>query len=250
VVLQVGSKWGAFVTAGRAKIPPPWPRPPATALEPMLEALYPRSCVACRAALGTDPGPLCPTCHAELAVQRRSPALPGLQEVFTVDRYDGPIGQAVAQAKRGNDRERLLALRNALAQVARPFVAGSFFDAVVPCPSPWTRRLRRGFSPAHLLAHQVSAAHGLPLIDALAVAPGQRQSSLGRADRATNLGGRLRQIRPTPGRILLVDDVVTTGATLQACAQTLVDADAIWALALCRVQRDGVPTSRTTDEGP
>jgi len=97
--------------------------------------------------------------------------------------------------------------------------------AVVPVPPHAVRRRRRGFDPAAELAVALAARTGLPETPILRRrdrAP--RQVGLGRAQRRH--AGRLviEAIRAPPARVLLIDDVHTTGATLDACARALVAA--------------------------
>lgn len=115
-------------------------------------------------------------------------------------------------------------------------------DLVAPVPLHWSRRLRRGFNQAELLAHGVARALDLPFEPRLLRRPraGRRQLGLGRRDRRTALQGAFRAARPLrigPGfrigatslqgrTVLLVDDVTTTGATLESCAAALCDAGA------------------------
>jgi ComF family protein len=113
----------------------------------------------------------------------------------------------------------------------RDLIAGA--DCAVPVPlHPW-RHFRRGFNQAALLARQLD----LPVIPALwRTRRTMPQSGLGRATRSRNVGGafrmspllsRRRRLRFIDGRIVvLVDDVMTTGATLEACAAVLIAAGA------------------------
>jgi ComF family protein len=113
-------------------------------------------------------------------------------------------------------------------------------DVVIPVPLA-PRRLRdRGFNQAALLAAQLARrGHGRLVDNALERAERPPQQSLGANERQTNLQGTIRCRRPDfvrGCRVLLVDDVVTTGATLSACADSLAAAGArrILALAFAR----------------
>jgi predicted amidophosphoribosyltransferase len=103
--------------------------------------------------------------------------------------------------------------------------AGALAPALVPVPAHPVRRRRRGFDPAAELAAALGARTELPLAAILRRrdrAP--RQVGLGRAQRRG--AGRLviEATRAPPPRVLLIDDVHTTGATLDACARALVGA--------------------------
>jgi competence protein ComFC len=113
-------------------------------------------------------------------------------------------------------------------------------DIVVPVPLAPRRQRERGFNQALLLAEEVaSAAQGIVLPDALARQDRRAQQTLGAADRLTNLAGAFSCRTPASiegQRVLIVDDVVTTGATISACADVLANAGArrITALAFAR----------------
>jgi ComF family protein len=112
-------------------------------------------------------------------------------------------------------------LRQSLSE--RPLQA----DVVVPVPSAPARRRARGYNQAELLAVQIVDAVGGTLIgDALDRRDRPAQQTLSAAQRRTNLATAIRARRPIHGRVLLVDDVATTGATLSACADALSDAGA------------------------
>jgi ComF family protein len=126
-------------------------------------------------------------------------------------------------------------------------------DLVVPVPLHWWRRCRRGFNQALLLAGPLARRLGLPMAQRLLVRrrPGRRQLGLSRRDRLRSLEGCYavaRRARTLPGAgglagrtVLLVDDVATTGATLEACARVLrrAGAAAVIGCVLARTPRVG-----------
>lgn len=112
-----------------------------------------------------------------------------------------------------------------MARCARRLAGGEERPLLVPVPATPARRRERGFNQAELLARSLSAAAGWPVRSLLARRGGRRQARLGRRERAANVEGRLVVRRETgaaaAGSVLLVDDVVTTGATAGACAAAL-----------------------------
>jgi predicted amidophosphoribosyltransferase len=99
---------------------------------------------------------------------------------------------------------------------------------LVPVPLHPARARRRGFNQAERLAASIGRRTGLPVTDCLARRgpAGERQLGRGREERLGGIAGsiELRRGVPAPPRAVLVDDVVTTGATLAACAAALRDA--------------------------
>ena len=111
------------------------------------------------------------------------------------------------------------------------------FDAVVPVPLHRSRLRKRGFNQAELLARGVAERINATVSDTLEVVRSTGdQVELSAAQRRANVAGAYRAEKPLRGRILLVDDVFTTGATMSACAGALVSAGAaeVHALSLCR----------------
>jgi ComF family protein len=129
-----------------------------------------------------------------------------------------------------------------LAQEAPAALMVRGWDAVVPVPLHWRRRWRRGFNQAEVLARTVGWRHGLPverrcLIRVRATPPQQGDA----AARRRNVRGAFavrRAERIADRRLLLVDDVFTTGATANACAAALLNAGAaaVGVLTLARVE--------------
>jgi len=192
----------------------------------LTHALGAGACVAC----GEDPASgglaeaLCARCWQSwppfLVPLRALPA--GLDGGWLAGPYAGPVGAVVRRGKYGPDPALLDALGAWLAQRVGPLDV----DLVVPAPSAWTTMWRRGFAPAVLLAEPVATSLGRPLCRALRRLPGRRQAAVGRRQRAGNVHVLARLPIPTGARVLLVDDVLTTGATATACADALREAGA------------------------
>jgi ComF family protein len=124
------------------------------------------------------------------------------------------------------------------------------FDRVVPVPLHWRRRLTRGYNQAERIARPLAGRLALPCLPALsrrrATPP---QSLLGRDERLANLRKAFRVPHPERVRglrLLLVDDVATTGATLDAAASALKRAGAATVIALvaARTPLEPIPSDR------
>ncbi len=127
-------------------------------------------------------------------------------------------------------------------RLAAPVMVGALdgdrsFDVVVPVPLHRARLARRGFNQAELLAGGVAERISAPVSATLkAVRRTRDQVNLTAAERRANVRGAYAPRGPVRGRVLLVDDVFTTGATASECATALLEAGAseVHALSLCR----------------
>jgi ComF family protein len=149
-------------------------------------------------------------------------------------RYEG-VGKEIVHALKYRGYKKIVA------RLATPLLlqvlGDGRFDAVVPVPLHRSRLRKRGFNQAELLARGVAAEINAPLSDTLKVVRSTRdQVELSAAQRRANVAGAYRASAPLLGQILLIDDVFTTGATMSACASTLMRAGAqeVHALSLCR----------------
>lgn len=103
--------------------------------------------------------------------------------------------------------------------------SGMVFDAVVPVPLHWRRRLRRSYNQSELIAALIAAETGKPLIPGLKkIRETPHQAQLKREERQKNLKGTFAVDDPSFAgkQLLLVDDVLTTGATAGAATQVLM----------------------------
>jgi len=127
------------------------------------------------------------------------------------------------------------------------------FDAVVPMPLHWLRRWRRGFNQSELLAREIGRRLGVPVVCAVRRKRStESQAGLSNAKRRVNVAGAFepKRGRPLEGkRVLLIDDVMTTGATAAACAAAakLAGARYVALLALARTdRRSSAPSADTS----
>ena len=227
-------------------------------LAALLDFVYPPHCPACEswqapgdrealcgrciAALRKPLGPRCLRCGAPRDSPRQGsgssgpdcPNCAGWREVafsraVVLTDLDGPAQSAVHALKFGGIRRLGSLLGRLLATAPETAGALSDLDLLVPVPLHPARQRERGFNQAELIARGAAAALGVPVRGDLVrrVRPTRQQARLEAADRAGNLAGAFAPAGPaggSPGAIGLVDDVLTTGSTLSACAAALGEA--------------------------
>jgi ComF family protein len=162
----------------------------------------------------------------------------GFDEVFCYGAYEGTLRKLIHLFKYSGMR-RLAQPLGALLADALP--RDRQFDLVTAVPLHWRRRWQRGFNQSELLGKAIARARGIPAKHVLRRGWATRaQAGLSNSQRRENVSGAFRARRRVAGlRILLVDDVMTTGATAGACARALKKAGAksVSLLALARVDR-------------
>jgi ComF family protein len=181
----------------------------------------------------------CPLCRL---------GLNGFDEVYSFGAYEGVLRKLIHIFK----FEGVRTLQRPLgALLAQALPRESRFDAVVPMPLHWRRRWQRGFNQSELLAREIGRRWNVPVRGLArrkrATAP---QAGLTSAQRRKNVEGafEVRKVgaskvgkasAPLRGmRILLIDDVLTTGATASACARALKRAGAAQVTFLALARRD------------
>ena len=220
----------------------------------MLGLVYPPTCPGCAAATA-EPHALCPACWSGMRFIER-PFCGRLGTPFAIDLgvgpllspraiadppvfgraravalYDGVARDLVHRLKYGDRLDLAAGMARMMASAGSELIAEA--DCLVPVPLHWSRLWRRRFNQAALLARGIGRIGGLPCeTSGLARVKATRpQVGLSRPARAENLQGAFRvpaaaRPRLQGRRVLLVDDVMTTGATANAAARVLLRAGA------------------------
>ncbi len=217
-----------------------------------LDIALPTLCVSCREPVEGDG--LCPACWSQLAfiappycprlgipfVYDPGPGLlsmqaianpPAYQRARAAVRYDD-VARTLVHALKYQDRTDLApAMGRWMAHAGRELLGEA--DAIIPVPLHWKRSWSRRYNQSGTLARVIEKQSGVPMAsDALArVRPTQQQVGLSKTERASNVQGAFKvanekNSRIVGKRIVLIDDVLTSGATVDACARALLRAKA------------------------
>ncbi len=207
--------------------------PSCLALPKPIEAEF--ACQTCRTPFisphALDHNGQCPICRENTV---------NFDFAFAFGSYEGPLRKLIQLFKYGKV-ESLASPLSAL--LLRAIPREQNFDVIVAMPMHWRKRWERGFNQAELLARPVAKRYGLKLATNLRrkrYTPSQ--ASLSEAARRQNVKGSFWVARPEEiagKRVLLIDDVFTTGATLRAATAALKPAGAARVAALTLARVDG-----------
>ena len=172
-------------------------------------------------------GLLCSDCHNSIAWLPKpfevDIAAGTVLSIQAATYYDYPIRQAIRSFKHHEDMTKLPLLIHVLRQLPRPQGCHRDNSVIVAMPTTNQRLVKRGFDPVSILAAQLSKHWQIPLWYGVErIDNTVSQQGLSRAERLGNLDNAfaLRELPPVK-RLLLFDDVATTGASLQALGRTL-----------------------------
>ncbi len=189
----------------------------------LIESIFPYipKCAGCGVEKGAQ-GSICPKCETELSALAAGHAeMMGLS-AYSLYWYDGIAARIVRGYKYGDKRWLNIFMGDSMAEAAKTLGG---FDAVCNVPLHEKRRKSRGFDQAELLAKRIAEQIKVPYIAGTKRTRNTKtQTKLNKAQRKDNMEGAFAPSALLSGRVLLIDDVLTTGATAAACAQALFQA--------------------------
>jgi len=193
----------------------------------MFDLVLPLECGGC----GAPSTRWCPACARELAVRPDQPHLitPRVDAgvpVLSLGRYAGPRRDAIVAVKEHGRADLIAPLADALSAGINQLLVWGVIETpitVVPAPTRRSAARRRGGDPVTRIARAAAARQtGVEVVQALRLRALVRDSvGLSGADRQRNIAGHVRIIKPIAGAVLVVDDIVTTGATAAESVRVL-----------------------------
>jgi len=201
----------------------------------ILDIFYPCFCCACGKKIPS--GIFCAECYNRIE-PLTSAVLP---HFYSAVRYREPFVTAIHRFKYRGDAFLAPHLAKFLVELCRRHKLDQWVDCIVPVPLHPTRFRERNFNQAELLSQEIAASFSLPVLPRVLVRfrNTPSQTGLSGKERTVNVSDAFRVRKPSvfkDRRCLLVDDVLTTGATLSACRSRLLSAGAaeVYGLALAR----------------
>ncbi len=203
-------------------------------LEPLWAALFPAECQICSKSLPATCRVLCRDCKPHLTEQAipphdalTQPSLPSVRQAWSAYHYQGQVRELLRRVKFHREFYLLDPLAEQARGLLRGITADETYDALIPIPTDWMRRLNRRFNQTEVLAQYWAKETGIRLDASLLKkrVSSHPQTGLSAENRKWNLYGSFK-IRAHADiqekSFLLIDDIVTTGATASEAARTLL----------------------------
>ena len=187
-------------------------------------------CPSCWRNLEPRRGSRCRVCDAQfagpVADSRCGQCLdkpPPFDQVHGLFDYAGPVGDAIRKGKYGDCPRAITMVAKLCALALRERMDVSKSMTIVPIPSHWRRAARQRFEPTLVIAHELSLELNMPLNKRLLnrKTHTKPQAGMKAIERSHNLKGAFKATDRSPKRVLLVDDVYTTGATVKSATRVL-----------------------------
>ena len=201
------------------------------ALDWLLDLLYPPKCVICRRLLARGEQYICPDCFESLPnFEGEKPQVGGADGLSVTLFYEGAVRESFLRFKFGGSAFYAQTYGAWMAHTIRDRLAGKF-DVLTWAPVSRARKRKRGYDQSALLCREIGTQLRLEPIQTLRkIKDPPAQSTLAdAAQRRANVSGAYRAEQPerfAGKRVLIIDDIVTTGATLAECSRTLLQAGA------------------------
>ncbi len=197
-----------------------------------LDLVYPTRCILCRQFIAPGRPRICPACREKMPVTEGGGRRRGdfFSECVSALYYEADVQSAILRYKFSGAQAYAEAFGELLASCIYEDLEGEY-DILSWVPLDARRRRKRGYDQAELLAREAGRRLRREPVRVLRKRPGVKpQSRTGDpAKRKVNIAGAYRAADPAlikGKRILLIDDIVTTGSTLSECAKTLLMAGA------------------------
>lgn len=219
----------------------------------LLDLIYPPICLGCEEEM--DRGLVCHECLQEIRSQgpllctiEQEEGQSPLVKILSLGYYTRPLNRLIHELKYNGKRSLAPILGQELSRALSSDPLMRSADHLVPIPLHPARQRERGYNQAELLARAISRFSNIPLLDCLERCRNTRsQIALNDAQRRANVKDAFKLKKgfdPSGGWLILVDDVLTTGATISEAARVLRSAGARLIYGLV-VARDEAPSHRS-----
>ena len=203
-------------------------------LEAFLASLFPAECQICKQPLPLHEKTLCSACFSHILEQQVSfheawqeQTIPHIRNAWSAFHYKGSIRSLLQRVKFKHEFYLLEPLCRMSAGLFQAIVSDVHYDALIPMPVDWTRRLERRFNQSEILAKSLARWTHVPVKNGVLFKKihSRPQSGLSKEMRRWNLFGAFgaRHSHLVSGKsFLLIDDIITTGSSASEAAKTLL----------------------------